>query len=114
MFGLFVFQFATKGVQKKHFGLLLKKGIYPYEHASNYEVFNETFLPPKEAFYSKLSMSGITNREYKHAKRVWRKFKCKTFRDYTTLYCVCDTLLLADVMEGFRWVVLHYDMDILL
>ena len=30
--------------------------------------FNETSLPPKEAFYSKLNMSHISDNDYKHAQ----------------------------------------------
>ena len=31
------------------------------------EKFKETKLPPKKAFYSKLSGEGITEEDYKHA-----------------------------------------------
>ena len=38
--------------------LLTKKGIYPYEYMTEWNKFEETKLPPKEAFYSKLNMVG--------------------------------------------------------
>ena len=59
--------------------LLKRKGVYPYEYMNSEERFNETKLPPKEAFYSRLSGEGITNEDYKHALNVWNVFKMKTF-----------------------------------
>ena len=40
--------------------LLKQKGFYPYEYMDTEEKFNDTKLPPREAFYSKLSGRGIT------------------------------------------------------
>ena len=34
------------------FVLLLRKGVYPFEHMDSWERFNETSLPDKKAFYS--------------------------------------------------------------
>lgn len=44
--------------------LLLKKGVYPYEYANSAVRFNETELPPQEAFYSHLNRVGIPDEEY--------------------------------------------------
>ena len=82
--------------------LIKRKGVYPYEYMNTEERFNETKLPPKEAFYSRLSGEGITNEDYKHALNVWDVFKMKTFKDYHELYNETDVLLLADVFENFR------------
>ena len=41
------------------FILLLRKGVYPYEDMDNWEKFDETTLPPKKAFYSKLNLEGL-------------------------------------------------------
>ena len=49
----------------------MRKGVYPYEYASSCERFNDEQLPPKEAFYSKLSGEGILDDDYKHAHAVW-------------------------------------------
>ena len=32
------------------FLLLLRKGVYPYEYMDSWEKFDETTIPPKEAF----------------------------------------------------------------
>ena len=66
------------------------------------EKFNDTKIPPREAFYSKLSGRGITEKDYKHAGNVWDSFKMKTFKEYHELYNITDVLLLADVFENFR------------
>ena len=53
------------------FYLLTKKGVYPYEYMNSFENLEETKLPPKEAFYSKLSDENISDKDYEHAKKVW-------------------------------------------
>ena len=82
--------------------LIKQKGFYPYEFMDTEEKFNNTKLPPREVFYSKLSGKGITEKNYKHACNVWNTFKMKTFKDYHKLYNETDVLLLADVFENFR------------
>ena len=92
--------------------ILKRKGVYPYEYMNSEERFNETKLPPKEAFYSRLSEEGITNDDYKHALNVWDVFNMKTFKDYHELYNETDVLLLADVFENFRNICLeNYKLD---
>ncbi|WAR13728.1 hypothetical protein MAR_003833 [Mya arenaria] len=82
--------------------LLLRKGVYPYEYMDSLKRLDETILPPKEAFYSRLSGDGISDKDYKHAQNVWKQFGMKTLRDYHDLYNQSDVLLLADVFENFR------------
>ena len=82
--------------------LLKRKGFYPYEYMDSEERFKETKLPPKKAFYSRLSGKGITKTDYKHALNVWNTFNMKTLLDYYDLYNETDVLLLADVFETFR------------
>ena len=82
--------------------LIKQKGFYPYEYIDSIEKFNDTKPPPREAFYSKLSGRGISEKNYKHVWNVWNTFKMKTFKDYHELYNETDVLLLADVFENFR------------
>ncbi len=86
----------------KSLELLKRKGVFPYEHMTDFSKLSETSLPPKESFYSKLTETGISNEDYEHAKKVWSAFNCKTMRDYHDLYLKTDVLLLADVMTEFR------------
>ena len=43
----------------------------------SWEKFNETPLPPKEAFYSKLNLENFTDKDYAHAQKVWEVFEIK-------------------------------------
>jgi len=92
--------------------LLMRKGIYPYEYMNSWDRFNETQLPPQNAFYSALTSTGISEEDYQHAQEVWTKFDCATLGDYSDLYCRTDVLLLADVFEAFRHTCLkQYGLD---
>ena len=92
--------------------LVKRKGVYLYEYMDSLERLDETKLPPKEAFYSKLMEEGISNEDYEHAKKVWEVFDMKTLQDYHDLYNKTDVLLLADVFENFRKICLNnYKLD---
>ena len=82
--------------------LMLRKGVYPYEYMDSFERFSETSLPPKEAFYSTLTRSHITDKDYEHAKKVWEAYGCETLGDFHDIYLATDILLLVDVFESFR------------
>ena len=83
--------------------LLLRKGVYPYEFVKSIEQLrNQTTLPKHEEFYSKLALQNISEDDYKHAQNVWNEFNCRNMLDYTKIYVVCDTVLLAEVIQTFR------------
>src|SRR2546425_11568959 len=69
-----------------HFKLVCQKGVYPYEYMTNSDKFAETCLPPREAFFSKLSDEHISADDYLHAHRVWSAFNMKCLKDYHDLY----------------------------
>ena len=54
--------------------LLLRMGVYPYDYVDCMKKLDETSLPPKAAFYSKLTGEGITDQDYKHVQTVWKEF----------------------------------------
>ena len=81
--------------------LLLRKGVYPYEYMDNWEIFDETLLPNKEAFYSNLNMEDIIDVDSMYTNKVFKEFKLKHLGEYHDLYVQSDTLLLADVFENF-------------
>ena len=95
-----VYQFCEGDLNK--YVLLLRKGVYSYEYMDSWEIFDETSLPDKEAFYSELNLEDITGKDYVHAKKVWEVFEINNLGEYQDLYIRCDTLLLADVFEKFR------------
>ena len=96
----------------ERFVLLLRKGVYPYEYIDNWERFNETALPSKDAFYSNLNLEYINDKHYNHAKTVRNTFKIKNLGEYHDLYVESDTLLLSDVFEAFRKTCIkEYELD---
>ena len=44
----------------EQFRLLLRKGVYPYEYMTSWNKFEDTQLPPKEAFHSNLNVNDIS------------------------------------------------------
>jgi hypothetical protein len=93
--------------------LLLRKGVYPYDWATSFQLLKERkTLPPHEKFHSLLTNSNITKEEYSHAKNVFSSFNCKDMLAYTNLYCATDCALLAEVFISFRKEILkHFGLD---
>ena len=89
-------------------GLGRRKGIFSYEWFDSIDKLHETTLPPKEAFYSKLKQSGITDKEYKQAVDCWKDTKCETIWDYMMLYVKTVVLLSIGVFEKFSARCLEY------
>ena len=63
-----LYKFCNGNINK--FFLLLRKDIYPYEYIHSWEKFDENTIPPKEAFYRKLNLENITDKDYEHVKKV--------------------------------------------
>ena len=107
-----VFNILERYFKGEKLSLVKRKGVYPYEYMDSLERFKENKLPPKEAFYSRLTGEGISDEDLKHAEKVWKVFGMKTLQDYHDLYNVTDVLLLADVFENFRNVCMeNYKLD---
>ena len=66
--------------------MLLKKGVYPYEYMNSWERFDETSLPDKKAFYSEFYLENISDENYIHAQKLFKKFKLKSKGQYHGLY----------------------------
>ena len=104
--------FGFEDYSELQYDLLTRKGIYPYEYMSSWDRFEETQLPPIEAFYSKLNMSSISSDDYQHAQKVWKEFRIHNLGDYHDLYLRTDVVLLANVYEAFRETCPeHYKLD---
>ena len=80
----------------------------------DWERFDETSLPDKKAFYSKLNLEDITDKDYEHAQKVWEVFEIKSLGQYHDLHIQSNKLLLADVFENLEISVLQYMNLILL
>ena len=102
----------TKNRFQDKISLCLRKGVYPYDYVDSPERLQETQLPPKSAFYSKLTKQDILKVDYIHAQKIWKEFGMKTMKNYHDLYLELDVLLLADVFENFREVCMdNYKLD---
>ena len=52
------------------FRFMRRKGVYPYKYVDAWEKFEETSLPPKDAFYSRLNMKGINDHDYEQSMKI--------------------------------------------
>ena len=94
------------------FRLMIRKGVYPYEYMHSWKKVGETGLPPKGAFYRRLSMKGISDKDYGHVQQVWNTMEKNTLGCYHDTYLKKEVLLLADVFEAFRDTYLkNYELD---
>ena len=73
--------------------LLLRKGVYCYEYVTEPSKFDETTLPPKSAFFSKLKNEHIIELDYQHAQNVWKAFNVQNLGQFHDLYLLSDVLL---------------------
>ena len=91
--------------------LLIRKGVYPCEYMDSWDKFNRS-LPSIDKFYSNLNMSGISDGDYEHSRKVWTEFGIKNMGEYHDLYLRTDVILLVNVFESFRQVCLeNYGLD---
>ena len=68
----------------------------------SWERLDETKLPSIYKLYSNLKPENITDSDYRHANRLFKKFKLENMDEYHDLYVNSDTLLLCDVFENFK------------
>ena len=100
----------------ENFYLIIGKGIYLCECMDGWKENDETSLPPKDAFYSRLNMKGISDQYHEHAQQVWNRITPEheniTLGDNYDMYLATDVLLLADEFEAFQNTCLkHYKLD---
>lgn len=82
--------------------ILLKKLCFPYEYVTDWDVLEQTKLPPRDKFYSQLLGDQISPEEYSHTQEVWDTFQVNTLGELADLYLKIDVLLLTCVFEKFR------------
>ena len=99
----------------KEFALMKKKGIFPYDFFDDVSKIlstDEIKFPTRKTFFNKLEDKGCTEKDYLHAKLVWKTFDCKTFANYHDIYLKSDVTMLADFFEKFRTMCLaSYRLD---
>ena len=70
----------------KAYGCEVTKGHFPYEYMDRLERLNDTVLPPKEAFFSRLKNEGISDEDYVSCQEAWRDNGMSTLRDFLVWY----------------------------
>ncbi|XP_070522413.1 uncharacterized protein [Cardiocondyla obscurior] len=86
----------------ENFDLLTRKGIFPNEYIDSVKKLEDSYLPPRESFYSSLTDEIVSKSDYAHAVDIWQRFSIKTLGEYSDLYLKTDVLLLVDIFENFR------------
>ena len=88
-----------ESLRLKKYKLERRKVILPYEKLDSVDKFNNTELPPKKAFRSKLKQVDITDKKYQQALGVfWNEGGCNTIKDYMMVY-LKTVLLSVDVFK---------------
>ena len=106
------FQTNWKHLPETAFELLTKKGVYPYTYMDSFDRFTEEQLPPKQKYYSDLSLKDISDEDYKFAHQLWETYGLKNLGELHDLYCETDVMLLADIFENIRKLSLeNYKLD---
>ena len=93
---------VLKNDAHKRLQYLIRKGSFPYEFAKSVTDYSLPHKVSKKEFYNSITRSHITEEKYKLAEEIWEVFDMKCMKDYMEIYCMCDTLLLAEIFEAFR------------
>ena len=76
--------------------------------------FEETGLPPIEAFDNRINNESITSSEYEQAERIWATFQLENVGQYMEQHLRLQSLLFADVAEHIRTILMkNYSLDIM-
>ena len=70
----------------KAYGCEVTKGHFPYEYMNRLEKLNDTVLPSKEAFFSRLKNKGISDEDYASCQEAWCDNDMTTLRDFLVWY----------------------------
>ena len=70
----------------KAYGCKIAKGHFPYEYMDCLERLDDTALPPKEDFFSRLKNEGISDEDYVGCQEAWRDNGMTTLRDFLVWY----------------------------
>ena len=70
----------------KAYGCEVTKGHFPYEYMDRLERLDDTALPPKAAFFSRLKNEGISDEDYASCQEAWRVNGMTTLRDFLVWY----------------------------
>lgn len=91
---------------------IYRKGVFPYEYFDSPAKLDQTSLPPRRFFYSKLKNESCSLQDYRYALKLWDKLACTTFKDFLVAYLKTDVSLLVDIFQNFRKICISkYKLD---
>ena len=70
----------------KAYGCEVTKGHFPYEYMDRLERLDDTALPSKQAFFSRLKNEGISDEDYASCQEAWHDNSMTTLRDFLVWY----------------------------
>ncbi|KAG2882478.1 hypothetical protein PC117_g26215 [Phytophthora cactorum] len=89
----------------------LGKGLFPYEYITAFNVLNQTTIPPKSAFDSKLRGTSITGDDYERVKFVWEYYDMKSIKDLLVWYNNLDVVPFIKAIKAQRELFKRFDLD---
>ncbi|GMF15433.1 unnamed protein product [Phytophthora lilii] len=89
----------------------LGKGLFPYEYITPFNVQNQTTIPPRSAFDSKLRGTSITKDDYKRVKFVWEYYEMKSIKDLLIWYNNLDVIPFIKAIKAQRELFKPFDLD---
>uniref|UniRef100_H3GPU1 DNA-directed DNA polymerase n=1 Tax=Phytophthora ramorum TaxID=164328 RepID=H3GPU1_PHYRM len=89
----------------------LGKGLFPYEYITAFNVLNQTTIPPKSAFDSKLRGTSISDDEYERVKFVWGYYGMKSIKDLLVWYNNLDVVPFIKAIKAQRELFMRFDLD---
>ncbi|GMF38191.1 unnamed protein product [Phytophthora lilii] len=89
----------------------LGKGLFPYEYITAFNILNQTTIPPKSAFDSKLRGTSITKDDYERVKSVWEYYEMKSIKDLLIWYNNLDVVPFIKAMKAQRKLFKRFDLD---
>ena len=84
----------------KAYGCEVTKGHFPYEYMDRLERLDDTALPSKQAFFSRLKNEGISDEDYASCQEAWRDNSMTTLRDFLVGYNNRDVVPFLQAIDG--------------
>lgn len=81
------------------YGVEEQKSFFPYEYVTSLDRLDETTFPPREAFYSSLTKSLISEEDYQTCLRIWKEKKMSSLRDWLVYYNNLDVKPFLEALE---------------
>jgi hypothetical protein len=89
------------------------KGLFCYEYITSFDKLNETTLPPKHAFDSKLKGTKTSDDDYRRLEFVWSHYEMKTVKDLLIWYNNLGVEPFVAALKKQRELYKTFDLDML-